>query len=149
VCRPESFEDPPEPYSPRDHEVLGLPFYRAYEPPGDIQHPDFPENAIKFALRASAPPQAAYEEELDKVERIEAEEGQGLYLRSIKYGDQCNRGLDELAKFREDLIVEVGETSGLTNEQIERRRRLLSAGNDAEDVISEGESNIETLWSGN
>jgi hypothetical protein len=100
-------------------------------------------------LRASAPPQAAYEEELDKVERIEAEEEQGLYLRSIKYGDQCNRGLDELAKFREDLIVEVGETSGLTNEQIERRRRLLSAGNDAEDVISEGESNIETLWSGN
>lgn len=119
------FEDPPEPYW-RTETTQQPPSYLAYNQPPNVEHPDFPDEAIEFALRASAPVQSAMAADLDKKRRVLTEEEQGQYYRSIKYGDQCNRGLDELRKFQEDLITEVAEATGLTIEEIERRRKLSS-----------------------
>lgn len=121
----EFFADPPEPYRPIESDQIP-PSYLAYNRPLDTDHPKFPEDAIEFALRASAPPQSTIAADLDKYIREEVEMVQGQYIRSIKYGDQRNRGLDELTRFQEDLIHQVAEASGLTTEQIERRRKLSS-----------------------
>ncbi|KAF2110102.1 hypothetical protein BDV96DRAFT_651255 [Lophiotrema nucula] len=113
---------PVPPYQTTPESTVDLPAYNAYE--YSESYPEFPKNATNVALRASRPPQSSFECAQDKHEREETEEEQGQYLRSIKYGDQANRQLDELERFREEQLNEVQELSGLTAEQIERRRRL-------------------------
>jgi hypothetical protein len=118
-------EDPPEPYQPTEPIQLP-PSYLAYNQPPEVEHPEFPADAIEFALRASAPPQSTMAADFEKDRRALNEMEQGQYYRSIKYGDQCNRGLEDLAKFQEDLLTEVAEATGLTTKEIERRRKLSS-----------------------
>jgi len=129
---PKVFQDPPEPYRPADTNQPP-PLYLAYSQTSDTGNPKFPGQAITFALRASAPPQSAMAADMDKAKREDVEKEQGQVYRSIKYGDQRNRGVDELTRFQEDLITEVAETSGLTAEQIERRRKLSSWDGDREE----------------
>lgn len=88
-------------------------------------YPEFPKNAITLALRKSAPPQVPSPYEHDRLDRIEAMGEQRQYYGSIRYGDQLNRGVDELGRFREDWKKEVAETTGLTEEEIEKRRMFL------------------------
>lgn len=102
------------------------PIYHAYDASSGVQYPEFSGNATNFAIRASQPPQPSAADEWIKpvLEKVEGDQKQ--YLGSIKYGDQLNRGLDDLKRFQEDRIAEVGEKSGLTAEEIERRRKLNS-----------------------
>jgi hypothetical protein len=144
IDQDEFVEDPPEPYRPREPYQLP-PLYHAYNPPSDIENSKFPAGAVTFALRASIPPQSTMVADLDKDEREEVEEEQGQYFRSIKYGDQRNKGLDELTRFQEDLITEVGEMSGLTTEQIQRRRKLSSWDDDRDDFESQPEVDIAEI----
>lgn len=110
------------------------PLYVAYTLQTEIQHPDFSQDAVGFALCDSQPPQPSAAEELNRPKREEAEQEQGQFLRSIQYGDQLNRGLDELKRFQEDLMTEIKEISGLTAEHIARQRKLSSWDND-DDVL--------------
>jgi hypothetical protein len=136
------FADAPNPYRPRNAEGQP-PGYQAYHPWAVIEHPDFPKDAIVFGLRASHPPQSSATADLKKAEREQVEDEQEQFYGSIKYGDQGNRGLDELARFRGDRISEVGKNYGLTAEDIERRRKLSSWDeNDDSDV----DSDLDEPW---
>lgn len=103
-----------------------LPTYRAYKPADSITHPDFPEDAIDIALHQSNPTQPFTLERLNRIDRQGTEREQTQFLNSIQYGDQVIRGLNELGRFQEDLTKEVAEQSGMTVEQLERQKRLMS-----------------------
>ena len=135
----ESQSDSSKPYRPPYAETdREPPTYYAYEPVLRTEHPDFAEDATKFAIRASQPPQPSAAEEWIKDEKEKVEGEQTQYLGSIQYGNQLNRGLDELRRFQEDRIVEVGQQSGLTPKQIERRRKLNSWGREENDAFEVG-----------
>lgn len=59
---------------------------------------------------------------------------QEQYFSAIRYGDQLNRGLDELSRFQEDWIEEVAERKGVSTEEIGRRTMLSSWDGDREEV---------------
>jgi hypothetical protein len=100
--------------------------YHSYDVFLPAQHPDFPTDATNFAIRASQPPQPSAVDEWIKPELEKSVGDQKQYLRSIRYGDQLNRGLDDLKRFQEDRLADIGESSGLTAAEIERRRKLSS-----------------------
>lgn len=118
-------EESPEPYRPPYGEAEP-PLYSAYEQIDEIGNPEFPRDAIRFALRESQPPQPSAAEFLNRLDHEEVEIEQGQYFNSIKYGDQLNRGLNELRRFQEDRITEIGVQSGLTADELERRQKLSS-----------------------
>lgn len=118
---PPQYTPPPSPQLP--------PSYHTYEGESQPQPPqapylEFPKHAILFALCASRPPQPSAAEEMNRGDREAAEHEQSVFLSSIRYGDQLNRGLDELSRFREDRVVEIEEGYGIAREQIERRMVL-------------------------
>ncbi|KAF2751906.1 hypothetical protein M011DRAFT_463405 [Sporormia fimetaria CBS 119925] len=99
------------------------PPYRTYDSTAETEYPDFDEAATQAALYASHPPAVRSPNGLESRPE-DVEEEQGVYLKSIMYGDQLKRGLNELERFREELEEDVGQQKGWTKEDIARKRRL-------------------------